>query len=284
MTGKMTLVLARKEANTYRSHGLFEEARDIYKKLLSSSPDLPPQVKADLKEQIQQIELEIGCDGLEECQAVSDEQIAVIKEGWRDQPVFDEIFTCASTFYQLRRFGDALEELKKLSRNKTDLKRATGAIAACLIQLHGPESIAIAADRLAKELFNTQNAILSFQTALAEKVSNLGSREQSLSMFRYLKGYKDLPPEIQSRIFNIARKLANSYSVPKKRMTDDKGAQTTLIGTNISSLLSKNVRIKNFFYWKLLSKSKSTRWFTANPRKLKDVIQYGSISPIQRPH
>jgi hypothetical protein len=84
MIGKITFALIRREANTYRSHGLSEEDADLYKKLLSSSPNLSPEVRADIEYQLKQIDLEIGCNALEECQAISDEQIAVIKQGWRD--------------------------------------------------------------------------------------------------------------------------------------------------------------------------------------------------------
>jgi hypothetical protein len=75
------MALIRREAETYRSHGLHQEALDFYKKLPSSSPHLPPWIKADIKEQIQQIEIEIGCNTLEECQAISDEPIAVKRQG-----------------------------------------------------------------------------------------------------------------------------------------------------------------------------------------------------------
>jgi len=81
MTGKIANALIRKEADTYRSHGLSKEARDLYKNLLASSPRIPLDIKVGIEHQLQQIELEIGCAALEERQALSEEQIAVIKKG-----------------------------------------------------------------------------------------------------------------------------------------------------------------------------------------------------------
>jgi hypothetical protein len=207
MAGKITVALTRKEASTYRSHGLAEEARDLYKKLLSSSPNLSSEIKASIKEQIQQIEIEIASNSLEECQAISDEQITVIKQGWRNQPSLDEILTCAITLYKLKRFGDALAELKKLRRNVDGLKRAKGAIAACLIQLHGPDDLPAAADKLAGELFQNSRAALLFQAAIAETVLKYGYREHACSILRHVGRHKDLSPQIQKRIFALARKF-----------------------------------------------------------------------------
>jgi len=239
MTGKITLALIRREANTYRSHGLSEEAGDLYKNLLSSSPHLPPEIKADIEYQLKQIDLEIGCDALEESQAISDEQIAVIKQGWRDYPTFDEILTCAMTFYQIGRFGDALGELKQLSRNFDELRGATGAIAACLIQLHGYEDLPAAVDQLAREFFKDSRAILSFQAAIAEKMLKWGRHKHARSVLRHIMRYKNFPPEIPKRIFALSREIGITYSLAETRFLARTGAQPGRIGTKGRPILGR---------------------------------------------
>lgn len=116
MTGKIGNALIRREADTYRSHGLSKEARDLYQNLLAASPHIPADIKAAIESQLQQIELEIGCATPEECQALSDEQIAIIKQGWGKHATVEDILTCATSFYQMGRYGDALEELKRAMR------------------------------------------------------------------------------------------------------------------------------------------------------------------------
>jgi len=258
MTGKIALALIRREANTYRSHGLSEEAADLYKKLLSASPNLSPEVKADIEYQLKQIDLEIGCHALEECQAISDEQIAVIKQGWRDQSAFDEILTSAMTFFQIGRFGDALGELKKLGRNFDELEQATGEIAACLIQLHGPEGLPAAVDQLTIEFFNDPKEILSIQAAIAEKMLEWGHPKHARSLLRHIKRSKDLPCEIQNRIRALSRKIGIRYSFAGTRILVPTDAQPGLTVTNDRSILARIWETAKSLCRRLSSKKRGT--------------------------
>ena len=207
MTGKITNALIRKEADTYRSHGLSKEARDLYKKLLASSPHISPDIKAAIESQLQQIELEIGCADPEECQALSDEQIAIIKQGWGKHATVEDIVTCATSFYQMGRYDDALEELKKLGPKGHASKRATGPIAACLVHLHRPEALPAAVDQLAGELFREAEEILSFQIAIAEKMRKGGRRDHCRLLLRHVGRHRSVSPEARSRIFALAHEL-----------------------------------------------------------------------------
>jgi len=258
MIGKITLALIRREANTYRSHGLSEEAADLYKKLLSSSPNLSPEVKADIEYQLKQIDLEIGCNALEECQAISDEQIAVIKQGWRDQSTFDEILTSAMIFYQIGRFGDALGELKKLGRNFDELEQATGEITACLIQLHGPEGLPAAVDQLASEFFNDPKEILSFQAAIAEKMLEWGHPKHARSLLRHIMRYKDLPYEIQKHIRALSRKIGIRYFFAGTRPPVPTDAQPGPTVTNDRSILAMIWDTAKYLCRRLSSKNRGT--------------------------
>jgi hypothetical protein len=214
MTGKITNALIRKEADTYRSHGLSTEARDLYKKLLASSPYISPDIKAAIESQLQQIELEIGCAAPEERQALSDEQVAVIKQGWGEHATVEDIVTCAKSFYQAGRYGDALEELKKLGPKGHAPKRSTGPIAACLVQLHEPEALPAAVDQLASELFGEAEEILSFQLAIAEKMFVGGCRDHCRVLLRHVGCHRNVSPEIRSRIFALAHELDASDPSP----------------------------------------------------------------------
>jgi len=207
MTGKIANALIRREADTYRSHGLPKEARNLYKNLLASSPHTPPDIKAAIERQLQQIELEIGCAAPEECQALSDEQIAIIKQGWGKHATVEDIVTCAKSFYQMGRYGDALEELKKLGPKGHASKLATGPVAACLVHLHRPEALPAAVDQLAGELFREVEEILSFQIAIAEKMIVGGRRDHCRSLLHHVGCRRSVSPEARSRIFALAHEL-----------------------------------------------------------------------------
>ena len=207
MTGKITNALIRMEADIYRSHGLSKEARDLYKKQLAASPHIPSDIKAAIESQLQQIELEIGCAAPEECQVLSDEQIAIIKQGWGKHATVEDIVTCATSFYQMGLYGDALEELKKLGPKGYAPKFVTGPLAACLVRLHRPEALPAAVDQLASELFREAEEILSFQLAIAEKIHKRGRRDHCRLLLRHVGRHRSVSPEIRSRIFALAHEL-----------------------------------------------------------------------------
>lgn len=214
MTGKITHALIRKEADTYRSQGLSKEARDLYKNLLASSPHIFPDIKAAIEGQLQQIELEIGCAAPEERQALSDEQITIIKQGWGEHATIEDIVTCAKSFYQMGRYGDALEELKNLGLKGYAPKLATGPIATCLVQLHRPEALPAAVDQLASELFRDSGEILSFQLAIAEKIHKHGRRDHCRLLLRHVERHRSVSLEIRSRILALAHELDASDPSP----------------------------------------------------------------------
>jgi hypothetical protein len=218
MTGKITNALIRKEADTYRSHGLSQEAFDLYKNLLASSPHIPPDIKAAIERQLQQIELEIGCAASEERQALSDEQIAVIKQGWGEHATVEDIVTCAKSFYQTGRYGDALEELKKLGPKGYASKLAPGPMAACLVQLHSPDALPAAVDQLAGALFRDTGEILSFQLAIAEKMFKGGRRDHCRLLLHHAGCHPSVSSEIRSRIFALEHEVDASDPAPVKAL------------------------------------------------------------------
>lgn len=65
MASKITHAQARREADTYRSQGLPQEALRVYQDLLESAPPLPVNTQAAIRDQIQRIKIQ--CDSVDEC-------------------------------------------------------------------------------------------------------------------------------------------------------------------------------------------------------------------------
>lgn len=283
MAGKFGLALIRREANTYRSHGLPEEARDLYQKLISSSPYLPPEIKTDIDYQLQLIELEIRCVGPEECETLSNEQISVIKQGWGGQATVADILACAESLYHIGRFGEALEELKKLKHKEEAPRSAIALMAACLIHLHGSADLPSAVDELAREFFQDSKAILSFHVAIAEKTLEWGRLQHTRSAIRHIRRYKGLPPELQKRIFALTREFTGTYSLPEPRLAAGMDSQANRTRTNARPVLCKIRETAKFFKRKLLSRGQSTQW--PSPQMLwtlKDDCRADDVQHIRR--
>jgi hypothetical protein len=50
MTNKLTIAFTRQEAELYRSHGLLEEAHQLYRQVLDESTTLGPSLETSLQE------------------------------------------------------------------------------------------------------------------------------------------------------------------------------------------------------------------------------------------
>lgn len=215
MIGKVTFALTRKEADTYRTQGLAQEALDICRKASSASPRLPEELKAAIECQLREIEQEIGTGGPEEREALADEQIAVIKQGWCGNATVEEMWTCALDFLRLGHFRHALEELEMLSRIPGARQRLSGAYAACLVHLHDPETMACAADAMARKGIRDSRAAIAFQMAIAQKALAWGYLEHARSLLRHIsRRYRGLPAEISDRLFALAGESGESMSPP----------------------------------------------------------------------
>lgn len=260
MAGKFGLALIRREANTYRSHGLYEEARDLYQELLSSPRQLPPEIKTDIEHQLQLIELEICCETPEERDALSHEQISVIKQGWSEQATVADILSCAESLYHLGRFEEALDELRKLKHKAGTPKSAIAWIAACLIQLHDSEALPAAVDRLASVFFQDSKAIISFHLAIAERTLECGRLEHTRSELRHVRRYKGHPPEIQKRILALTHAFTGTYSLLEPRLAAGVETQPARTRTNARPVLGKIRETSQFLRRKLLSRSQPTQW------------------------
>jgi tetratricopeptide (TPR) repeat protein len=269
MAGKFGIALIRREANTYRSHGLPEEARNLYKKLLSSSPYLPPEIKRDIEYQLQLIELEIRCVGSEECETLSNEQLSIIQQGWSGQGTVAEILACAESLYHVGRFGEALEELKKLRHRGGAPRGAIALITACLIQQHGSDDLPTAVDRWAGEFFQDPKAVLSFHVAIAEKTLEWRRLEHTRSEIRHVRRYQGLPPEVQERISALTGEFTGSSSIPKPRLAARTDAQADHTRFDARPVIGRIRETAKSFKRKLRSRSQTTQW--PSPQRLRTL-------------
>ena len=213
ITGKITHALKRKEADTYRSQGLPQEALRIYQELLAAAAHMPVKTQAAIREQIQQIKTEIQCNSVDECSCLSDEQIALIRQGWSAEATTEEIIVSASSFDEVGRFADDFKEFKTLIRKGVPVDRMIGPLASCLRHLHRPEELAPAVVRLAEEICADPAAGASLRVVIAEKLYQQGYFDHAASLVLGLSQTdSSLPGEVQGRLSVLYGMLAQHRS------------------------------------------------------------------------
>lgn len=221
--GKITGALIRKEADVYRAQGLHEEALALFKKSLNSTPQLPLDVKNAIEQQIQQLETDMAGTATDEREQLSDEQIAVIRQGWCDDASVDDLAGAAHALYTMGRYANALEEFSKLIRRGYSAHHAIGAMAHCLAQLNPPQEVVAAVDRLAAGLFQDSRNNFAFKLSLAEEMIKARFTAHSLELSRNLASHSGIPSAYRVRMESLAKNLRasirKSHSSLRERST-----------------------------------------------------------------
>jgi hypothetical protein len=172
MAGKIRAALVRKEAETYRAHGLHREAQAMYRDLLESAANIEPQLRDAVR---QQIELIRACERSEEadlrCRRLTGELIAILKSGWGDRPTESDHLVCAHALMELERPVEALEEFAQLLRRGTAIELIAPAAARCLADLHPPAGLPAAVARFSREAAPGPSAAEAIARALQEALA-----------------------------------------------------------------------------------------------------------------
>ena len=92
---KINFSLIRKEADTYRSQGLHEEALELYAKFVACSAKIDPGTKSAIAKQIQLIEFEKSCVDTGANQELSADRIEPIKKSRGESAIESDLLLCA---------------------------------------------------------------------------------------------------------------------------------------------------------------------------------------------
>jgi tetratricopeptide (TPR) repeat protein len=207
MFGKVTNALIRREADAYRAQGLQEEALRLFRNILDSREKIPPDVRRGIEQQILEIEAEIAAIDVEERQQVSEEQIAVIKQGWSENAALDDLIVAARELHALGRYGDALQEFSRSIQRGYSPHRVIAPVADCLIHLNAPQEIPGSVRVLAREMFQDPKETYSFMLALAEQMLKEGHRKHAAALGWGLAEFDRAPASYRSRLEALIKGL-----------------------------------------------------------------------------
>jgi len=92
---KISFALIRKEADTFLSQGLHEEALELYAKFVACSAKIDPGTKSAIAKQIQLIEFEMNCGDTGADRVPSTDRIDIIENGWEASTGESSLLLCA---------------------------------------------------------------------------------------------------------------------------------------------------------------------------------------------
>jgi len=221
MFGKVANALIRREADAYRAQGLQEEALRLLRKVLSASPNLHPDAKTGIEQQIRQIEAEMSGSALEEHQQLSEEQIAIIREGWCENSTLDDVVVCGQALHALGRHSDALVEFRTSIQKGYSAHRVIAPVADCLARLHQPHELPGLVSDWTAGMFQDPQETFNFMLSLSEQMLAAGDREHAAALGRYLDSFKGVRPNYRRRLDALLKTLKSSATKKKSLQAED---------------------------------------------------------------
>jgi tetratricopeptide (TPR) repeat protein len=140
MTDKVSIVLAKREAELYRSHGLFEEALNLYQQILDENPELDTDIRTAVVEKIGVIRQEIVAS-IPTPADLSEQEVELVKKSWGIQETPQEILMAANVFREIGLLKEAIDEYQKLLAGNFPAVQVVAGLVECLLKRFSPSQI-----------------------------------------------------------------------------------------------------------------------------------------------
>jgi tetratricopeptide (TPR) repeat protein len=184
MTNKLTIAYTRREAELYRSHGLFEEAHQLYRQVLNESTTLGPSLATSLQENIGHLEKDLTGPDVDLSDVVSERELNIQREGWGDAYSPSDIGTCASALSSIGLYEAAIEEYGKLVRLNQPQADYIDGLTDCIIAVYAPETIGDAVEAIVARYQPPEAHPTGLRIGIAVALARRGLDQTALTLFQ----------------------------------------------------------------------------------------------------
>ncbi len=203
MTNKLTIAFTRREAELYRSHGLLEEAHQLYRQVLDESGVLGPSLTASLQEKIDRLEkdlteLDINLSGI-----VSERELNILREGWGDASSPSDISTCASALSSIGLHEAAIEEYGKLIHLNQPHADYIDGLTDSIVAAYAPEIIGDAVEAIVACYQPPEAHSTRLRIGIAVALARRGLDQQALTLFKSARAIQPLPVKVETFVNEI---------------------------------------------------------------------------------
>ncbi|MGD8386667.1 MAG: hypothetical protein PVG49_05975 [Desulfobacteraceae bacterium] len=183
------------EAKVYFSMGLYDEAREVYRRILTEHPELPSHMTDLIQEKLDAIEAEIAERNDSDSQGLSPEEISFVGKQLPGAKEDNTSSSRAKAFMETGKYQDALDEFRKLFGTPVPLDKFLGDIVECIIQLYGSSEAPAQIEALGSDasLGKQERARLTFK--LGTKLEEHGQPGAALELYR--AAHKIVPEDLE---------------------------------------------------------------------------------------
>ena len=189
MTNKLTIAFTRREAELYRSHGLLEEARQLYRQVMDEAGTLGPSLAESLQEKIRKLEDELAELEVDLTDVVSERELCILRDGWGDAQ------------------SPSIEEYRKLIRLNQPFAEYIVGFTDSLLAVHTPETIKGEIDAIIDSDQPEEAHPTGLRIAFAMELSRRGLDRPSLALYEAAQAIKPLPKKIDALVTALQKRL-----------------------------------------------------------------------------
>ncbi len=198
MGNKLTIAFTRREAELYRSQGLFEEAQQLYRDVLENTDALGGRLSKSLQNQILQIEDELAAMEVDLVDFVSARDMSILKRSWLGADSANDILTCATALGDIGLFEAGVEEYRKLIRRKLPVAKFVRGLTDCLLGIHSLTTIERAIEQIIAQDFSNGHHPAILRAAFALDMERRGYYPTALNLYKAL--LKEVPQSQWSKV------------------------------------------------------------------------------------
>lgn len=157
-----------KEAEVYRSQGLFAESLQIYESILSEPVEIDSNIQETITEKIRLLKEKIE-EIEQDDPLLSTQDVTVLQETWASDESVEEIISSASSFKELGLYKNAVEEYTKLFDYGYPIDDIAPELIECLYEIHSPSKVIEQIERISdeKNVSGQDKATIFFKLGMA---------------------------------------------------------------------------------------------------------------------
>jgi len=276
-----------REAEAYYSHGLLNEALELYEEILVSGSPLDPTLQKLLKQTIAAIKNEIAeLDGV--VATPTSDEVSIFNQTWDVQEDVNDVLGSVSAYQELGLFNEAIEEYMKLFQMDYPIRDMGPGLAECLLQVHSPSRVIDQVEKIIGNNNLDDGTSAEIKYALGLQMEARKHNDLALELFQAVSKINPDHPEIKSKVdgllssatFRSKYDYLLSYKIVTKEQMENALALAKKANKSVEFVLIEHMKIKKEEVGKSLS------FFFKCPFKAYDAkmpIPYELLTKVKKP-
>ena len=192
-----------KSAEAYEKHGLYDEALELYKDILSGDADLEEEVIQKIKFKVDELGKEIEDNDNPSPYNLSTEDVSHIKTGLSTGESGPDIYNSATAFKELGLYREAISEYKKLFQTDYLTDDFLADFLECSLAVNSPADVVKEVDQIITENNIEKKARAAIHFMLGGELDKRHYKEQAIKCYEAVQKIDPIYPQIKRRIESV---------------------------------------------------------------------------------